>query len=252
MTAASPPQSDPVRQKAAPRRAPVALWRIAETFLALLYNLFGEPQDVARQHTLSAKTHALLASWLRAGEALMRRLLLIEASYCARPNTAPARASGKHVRRLMHFTPDDPDAWRVSFRLFCSPANGGAVSARSVLTEGVALPPTSRAPRDPLPRGIASRSRIMNARSQSERERGGRKEPRRFLSAWPLAERYEALLRVFNDPLAAARRLARRLYAKPRRVGEVLRASAQDESRIGDDPELAHAIDTAAKAFNSS
>ena len=30
-------------------------------------------------------------------------------------------------------------------------------------------------------------------------------------SAWPLAERFEALLRVYNDPMPYARRLARRL-----------------------------------------
>ncbi len=35
-----------------------------------------------------------------------------------------------------------------------------------------------------------------------------------FHSVWPLAERYEALLRVFNDPAGYAKRLAKRLYAR--------------------------------------
>ncbi len=36
------------------------------------------------------------------------------------------------------------------------------------------------------------------------------------LDAWPLAHRSEALLRVFNDPIPYARRLARRLAARPK------------------------------------
>ncbi len=47
---------------------------------------------------------------------------------------------------------------------------------------------------------------------------GGRKEPSRFRSAWPLAERYEAIVRAFNEPALYAQRLARRLYAQPWRA----------------------------------
>ncbi|MBX9745338.1 MAG: hypothetical protein K2X34_00455 [Hyphomonadaceae bacterium] len=42
-----------------------------------------------------------------------------------------------------------------------------------------------------------------------------------FHSAWPLAERYEALIRVFNDPAPFARRLAARLHATPHRAREL-------------------------------
>lgn len=62
------------------RRGPRELWLIAQAFLLTLHNLFGAPEDVARQHTLAAKAHRLLASWLAAGEAMLRKLLLIEAA----------------------------------------------------------------------------------------------------------------------------------------------------------------------------
>ena len=61
------------------RHAPLALWRIAQGFINTLYNLFGAPEDLAARHTLMKKERDLVLDWLRAGEALMRRLLLIEA-----------------------------------------------------------------------------------------------------------------------------------------------------------------------------
>jgi hypothetical protein len=54
----------------------------------------------------------------------------------------------------------------------------------------------------------------------------------RFRSAWPLAERYEALLRVFNDPSACARRVAARLHATPHRLAETLRAPPDAAGRV--------------------
>jgi hypothetical protein len=63
-----------------PPDTPIALWRVAETFLHTLHALFGTPEDVAAEHTLVAKAHKLMASWLRCAEAMLRRLLLIEAS----------------------------------------------------------------------------------------------------------------------------------------------------------------------------
>lgn len=62
------------------RHAPIEHWRIAQWLLNVIYNLFGEPKAIAAQHTLTAKAHKLMASWLRTAEALMRRLLLMEAA----------------------------------------------------------------------------------------------------------------------------------------------------------------------------
>ncbi len=75
----------------------------------------------------------------------------------------------------------------------------------------------------------------------------------RFASAWPLAERYEAILRVFNNPEPYARRLARQLHATPHRVRELFRAPLEFEHRVDQCEALAHSAETAARhAFNSS
>jgi hypothetical protein len=190
-------QSTPAPEKAAPRHAPIALWRLAQAFLQTLHMLFGAPEDVARADMMTRKSHALLLSWLRTAEALMRRLLLIEAAAYAGVPAAPVRTTGRdsvRERRLFTFTPEAPEQWRVSFHCF-EPAHSARRAARSE------RPPS-------------------------------RNEPRRLLSAWPLAERYEALIRVFNDPGAAARRLARRLCAAPHRLAEVLRAPPEARHRI--------------------
>ncbi|MBY0564909.1 MAG: hypothetical protein K2P58_12070 [Hyphomonadaceae bacterium] len=173
------------------RTAPIALWRIAEAFMRILYSLFGGPEDIAVQHTLTLKPYQLMASWLRVGEVLLRRLLLIEASAYPKPNPRPlVRKPRQRVRKELSFWPDKPEDWRVSFRCFF--------------------------PRSP-----------GKSRTQREEGRGSR-----FRSAWPLAERYEALIRVFNTPVPYARRLAARLHAAPQRVGEMLYAPREAEHRI--------------------
>ncbi len=190
------------------RLAPLALWRVAETFLLTLAGLFGAPERVAFQHTLTGRSHRLLASWLRAGEALMRRLIAIEAAAYPKPNTRPLLHASKLLgrtrsRKLGGFDAEHPEKWRVSFRCFSSDR--------------------------PRPTG-----KPRKARSADERWR--RKwlgeAPETFHSAWPLAERYEALLRAFNDPAPYAKRLAARLHATPHRLVETLRAPADAEHRV--------------------
>ncbi len=159
------------------RNAPIALWRVAEAFLHTLHNLFGAPEDVAFRHTLTRGPYRLLLSWIRAGEAMLRRLLLIEAAALPKPNTRPLLwpKRKKRERRLMEFFDDKPEDWRVSFRCF---ANAERPRVR--------------------------RSATLRAKNDASR----------FRSVWPLAERYEAILRVFNDPTAYSKRLAKRLYAR--------------------------------------
>lgn len=101
---------------------------------------------------------------------------------------------------------------------------GEAVLRHLLLIEAAALPaPPPRAPQ--RKRRVRARRMIAFWADQpgawrvsfrcaaraGQSARGLRLPPRRFHSAWPLAERAEALLRAFNDPLAYARRLARRL-----------------------------------------
>jgi hypothetical protein len=95
----------------------------------------------------------------------------------------------------MEFRPAAPEKWRVSFRVFLGP-------------------PASRRPKAPAGARVSPRNKL------------------RFRSAWPLAERYEALLRAFNDPALCARRLARRLHKLPHRFYAALHAPPEAHDRI--------------------
>jgi hypothetical protein len=204
------------------RIAPIALWRVAQAFLNTLYNLFGAPEDVAFQHTYTAKAHRQLAQWLRCAEAMLRRLLLIEASaYAGAANaSAPHQQKRQRVRKLHEFTHDKPEAWRVSFRCFAFP----------LLRQ-------------------AQHDAGGDAAGLSKAKRPDRQ---RFRSAWPLAERYEAILRVFNDPTPYAQRLSRRLRATPKRLHEILRAPPEAEHRIDGFEALTHQAESAWRPHFSS
>lgn len=160
-----------------------------------LFNLFGAPEDVAFRHTLTRAPYALMLSWIRCAEAMLRRLLLIEAAAFPKPNTRPLlHPQRKRARKLVGFDCDKPEAWRVSFR---------------TLERG-----------RPRPQG------------RRPKLRAGTPALHTFFSAWPLAERYEALIRVFNNPEPFARRLAKRLHACAHRIGELLRAPAEAQHRV--------------------
>ncbi len=121
-----------------------------------LYALFGAPEDVAAEHTLTRAAHTLMASWLRCAEAMLRRLLLIEASAVAKPNTRPLlHKQRQRVRKLIGFDADQPEAWRVSFRsLHLPPHRGGSAERRSRKAKGDLAP---RAPSDAY--GVSSPTR---------------------------------------------------------------------------------------------
>lgn len=228
------------------RTAPRALWLAARAFLNVLHNLFGAPEAVAAAHVLTRPAHDLLRTWLRAGEAMLRHLLLIEASAFPKPNTPPLlRASRQRERKRLSFSPETPERWRVSFRCFHAPPR------RTQSAKPCAAPPaianTSPRPfiaRDarplrPRPNRAARRSTRARTRARpvlrQDREWVQHQAPLRFRSAWPLAERYEALLRVFNDPAPYARRLARRLHATPHRARELMQAPPGARELIGAD-----------------
>jgi hypothetical protein len=217
----APPPSDQ-------RRAPLALWRVASALLNTLFALFGGPDKLAAKHTLTAAAYKLTADWLRTAETLMRRLVFIEASAYAPP--APSRrAPGKtalRTRKLMSFDADKPERWRVSFRAITPDRQHLRQHGSTDLTR---------------PDGAACAAR-------------GSPASRRFCSAWPLAERFEALIRVHNDPAAYAGRLARRLHVAPKLIALVLRASDTFARRIdeGVDAQIEMLCARAALSFNSS
>jgi hypothetical protein len=185
----------------APRQAPLTLWRVAQAFIGTLHMLFGAPEATAAKHTLVRDAYMRLSSWLACGEAFMRRLIAIEAAtyvvQAAEEEPKPPRKSALRQRRLIGFDADTPEQWRVSFR--CLPGRRG--------------PPRI------IPQHVETKARAE------------RPDPR-FRSAWPLAERYEALIRAYNNPASYARRLARRLYVSPHSVRAVLQAPAEASDRI--------------------
>jgi hypothetical protein len=238
--------------------------------LGLLHKLFGDPTAVAARHTLTGTAHAHMASWLRSAEALLRRLILIEASAYPKPNTRPLlHAPRKRVRKLMLFTPEKPEDWRVSFRMFADRPRPQAPVLASAGAGGPSAPKESvfvfregRTP--PPPRGLspskAGATALRHAQGSSRGKRLLRQDrlwvhhqpALAFRSAWPLAERYEALLRVFNDPAAYARRLARRLHATPHRLAEALRAPPEASHRIACLAELGERVRAAWRPHFSS
>lgn len=215
------------------RTAPLALWRVAQAFLGVLHVLFGDPQAVATRHTLTAKAHGFMAAWLRSAEAMLRRLLVIEASAIAKPNTRPLlKPRRTRQPKLMHFWPEHPEKWRVSFRVM-----------------------DRRRPRRPTPAPAGEAPAVHKRRKRLSREERWCSEywPKpKFRSAWPLAERYEALLRVFNDPAPYARRLAARLHATPHRLAEALRAPPDACDRVDRFDDLGECAKQAWRPFLSS
>jgi len=199
--------------------------------------LFGSPAELAARHMLTRKLHAQLAGWLRYAEAILRRLIIIEAGAYPRPNTRPLlHPPRKRLRKLMHFTADAPETWRVSFRCFESPRRarpkGAKAEAQSKIRAVVIHdePPTPRPSRRSRPR--SERVRYPPMLRQDRPWVLAKPPPPAFRSAWPLAERFEALLRAFHDPAPHAKRAAARLHATPHRVADALRAPPDAHERI--------------------
>lgn len=201
-----------------------------------IFNLFGDPARIAWQHTHTAKQRGLLLTWLRAGEALMRQLLLIEASHYPRPNTRPLLAvklkARKRVRRLVTFEAEKPEEWRVSFRCLLDRRRlaGDDRSSRAKAAGGDAGAPRRRSREERWPSDYP---------------------PPKFYSAWPLAERAEALLRAFNDPEPYAKRLAALLYARPHRAAALTRHPPNLPHVMDDFPLLSLEAGGARRRFES-
>jgi hypothetical protein len=148
-----------------------ALWPSVRFFIETIWALFGGPEVIAALRNMAREDYKLLASWLHKAEALVRKLILIEASEAQiEEKKYKPRPASTREPVLRQFFEDEPQLWRVSFRLS-------------------------------EPKHKSSKGR----RSLSEN---------RFPSAWPLAERFEALLRVFDAPEAYIKRAARLMLRK--------------------------------------
>ena len=168
------------------------LWDAAWHLLDWLTTLFGNPAEFAQLDLLAPREQADILHWLRPLEALVRRLLLLEAAELAGGLAAshPSRRVRLRTRRLVAQDPENASAWRVSFRVTLLASQAGRVT------------PARALPSD-LP------------------------------SAWPIAERWEAVARVLAEPAPYARRLARRLKAKQERA-RPLAAPPKHRSKLGE------------------
>lgn len=158
-------------------------WRQVAFFLRHALSLFGDPAALAQKLWLSARDHKQFADYVRAVEAMVRRLIFIAALELS-PITLPPTPERKYRARLAlptnagaSFDATKPETWRVSFKLASErrgPRRHLAVTPNHA-GEGV---------------GASSDPRIPSA---------------------PSAERLEALIRAYEnrDKLAAA--LARKL-----------------------------------------
>lgn len=151
--------------------------------------LFGQPSDLLHEE-LAPRTRALgIRSWLWGLEAIVRGLLLLMAAELPKPDPRPPRPT-----RRVRAAPVDPpanDAWPYDLE-----------SQRWTGVAFTYLPPTLRA-------GPA-------------RKRRRRLVPKSRYGTYALAFRFEALIRVAENPEPYAARMARRLHRNPGRIARVL------------------------------
>jgi len=195
-----------------------------------LCQLFGEPQAIARQGALAREARALLLTWLRACEMAVRHLLLIEAAALIGALPRSRVSTQKHVRTRRPYLhdPDYPEAWRVPFRCCLerrrSHRHGGGAPRKRVAFDRYANyfidPAAAERARAEYAAWLARMRAGAPAPAPAKGSPGAPKASRRgpgprVYSAWPLAERAEAVLRAFNEPAPFARRLAYRLRRRP-------------------------------------
>lgn len=166
----------PVSENPPPERT-IVFWNHVRFFIETIWALFGGPETIASLHNLTRRDHTLLSAWLRKAEALVRALLVIEAASLSAAETKVRKHKAvKRDGKTCQFNADEPHLWRVSFKL------------------------------------------SDNMRTGSIQPRVGRFDhaDARFPNAWPLAERFEALLRVFDAPELYVKRATRLIRRNPR------------------------------------
>jgi hypothetical protein len=184
---------------------------------------FGAPQSIAALQPLTRALRRQLLSWLAPLEALVRKLILIEAAnfreaapYASRK--PPPRRAEPHVARAIA---PEPEAWSACFHVPIPPEAAHTV-------------PDHRAPRirslgPPLLVSQIWREQAAATPPQRPSPRRGEADP--AVSALRLARRVEALRRALDDPKPHARRLARKLarlrpYARRERARRIACAEA--------------------------
>lgn len=193
-----------------------ALWSTARRFLCWLIEVYGTPCALAAGPWLSRRERREIRHWLLPLEALVRRLLLIEAVRVAgtmRPAGKRPRARRKRPAPFCRVNFPDPEnsrQWAVRFSVVPRPRR-----------RGPRLVPRVRFPGpDPDARFLAPAARAAAAEEHHARMREMSIIPvtvralrpracRRAGNPWLLARRIEALARLLENPGPHVRRLAR-------------------------------------------
>jgi hypothetical protein len=195
------------------------LWREARSWLADALHDFLGPVEIAR--TLARKARSAIRRRLALIEALLMKLLLIEAArhpgwtarLQARTATAagPCAPGGARSNLSPAEDPTNPATWRVRFRLRIPP---DPKRVRPMPPRDTGGPRIRDLGRPLLVRDIwreqARRSLIDRLRPKPNAEAAHARAQRK---ARKLARRFEALRRVLADPRRAIVRLARKLAA---------------------------------------
>lgn len=174
-----------------PAPTPTHLWRVLRAYIVSLFDLFGDPLALARRVWITRDEHRRLCDVLRALEIMLRRLVFLDALTTPAPAPSAPRPRAPRPRRDT-FNLESTVSWQASFDL------------------GLKRP---CAPRRDANTPAPQRAQLPNAAFTR-----------------PLALRYEALLRGFNDPAPLAQRMAR-LLARDRKRQYKLLSSVRKTDR---------------------
>jgi|CXWL01.1.fsa_nt_gi hypothetical protein len=175
-----------------------SLWATLEAFLHAAFNLFGTPIDLAEKAWLRIAEYKRVRDWLFRCEELFRRVLYIDARALSVEAKPPATRRSK-ARKHASFDPEFPNTWRCGFSLHSS---GPPASSRHL---------SKRKPPNAWPTTTAC--------------------------AYGLAQRYEALIRAWNNRERLVRRMARLLQKLPligKLFAQPTRTYAQQKPTSGD------------------
>lgn len=207
---------------------PIAdLWQTARAWFADALNSFGGPLKI--QQTLNLFARRTIKRQLQALETLAMKLLLIEAAKLPAPKRRAHTAPSEQGRAAHIADPERPETWRVSFQL--------------------QIPPEPKDTSGPRIRYLGPsrfiRANVVSAKTLEKLERlvaahlNTSAEDRIRAKATRLARRFEALRRMFANPIPCARRLKQKLLALKRRAfAAAKRIAAQKPPQRQLDPTL--------------